>query len=253
MKPIPVAVQLYSVREEAKKDLRATLRGIAKAGYAGVELAGMYGMKPAELRLLLDDLGLRVMSTHGALVTEANRDEVVEQAQVLGNLFHISGFGPDQFATREKTLECAAAFEKSAQLLKPSGLRYGWHNHWWEFSNTFDGVVAQEVALRAAPTAFAQVDTYWCAVGGQDPAAFIRAHAGRVPLLHIKDGPLDRDKAMTAVGGGRMVWKPVLETAVVSGVEWLVVELDRCDTDMMVAVESSIRYLVESGYGSARA
>ena len=251
-KPIPVALQLYSVREQAKTDVLGTLKKVASYGYRGVELAGDYGKKPAELRKVFDDLGLEVMSTHSALPSPENRAQILDAAQALGNKFHISGFGADQFATKEKTLETARRFQQAAEVLKGTALSYGFHNHWWEFASRFDGKTAEELALEAAPDAFAQVDTYWCAVGGSDPAEFVRKHGKRTPLLHIKDGPAERGKPMTAVGDGKMKWAPVMKAAQAAGVQWLVVELDSCSTDMLVAVERSVKYLVDQGYGAGR-
>jgi len=251
MNPAPISLQLFSVRDLAKADLAGTLKKISDLGYIGVELAGMYGRPPAELRALLDDLGLVVCSTHAPLPTEENLEEVVETARILGYTFHVSGWGPAQFETLESTLEHAKLAQKAAALLKPYGLRFGIHNHWWEFDHQFDGKYPHEVLMEAAPDVFAELDTYWAKTGGADPAAQVAKLGARAPLLHIKDGPANKEEAMTAVGQGLLDWPAIIGAA---GDEpaWLIVELDRCDTDMMQALADSYAYLVGNGLARGR-
>jgi sugar phosphate isomerase/epimerase len=252
MKPFPVALQLYSVREEAKHDLLGTLRKVADFGYPGVELAGMYDKTPGELRKIFDDLGLEVVSSHSMMPTAENRSEVVDMAGALGNAYHVCGRGRDRFATAEMCVETGREFQRAAEALKGTGIQFGVHNHWWEFSNRFDGRSAHEIAMAEAPDAFAQIDTYWAATGGADTAEVIRSLGPRVPLLHIKDGPLDAKKSMTAVGDGRMDWKSVMAAVDESVLTWIIVEIDRVDGNMLEAVERSVKYLIDIGFGAGR-
>lgn len=252
MKKYPISVQLYSVRETAKNDFVGALKQIAAMGYVGVEPAGLHGMAPAEVRKVLDDLGMVVSSIHGMLPTPENVNEIVDQAGALGYTMHISGFGPDQFATLDGTLKAAEQFQRAAELLKPHGLRYGIHNHWWEFDKKFDGPTPYEVVLANAPDAFSELDTYWCAVAGDDPVRILKTYGKRVPLLHIKDGSKNRNDDMTAVGDGAMDWATIIPAADESVTQWLIVELDRCATDMVEAVAKSCKYLANAGFGIAR-
>ncbi len=252
MKKYPVSVQLYSVREQAKGDFTGVLKKIAAMGYVGVEPAGLHGLTPKELRRTLDDLGLKVSSIHGQLPTPENVNEIVDQAGALGYTMHISGFGPDQFASEAGALKAAEQFQRAAGLLKPHGLRYGFHNHWWEFDKKFDGRTPYELLMANAPDAFSELDTYWCAVGGDDPARIVKAYGKRLPVLHIKDGSLNRNDNMTAVGDGKMNWAAVIGSADEATLEWLVVELDRCATDMLEAIGKSARYLATAGFGITR-
>lgn len=251
MKPIPISVQLYSLREEAKKDFGGVLKTVADAGYAGVEPVGLHGMKPAGVRKILDDLGLVASSTHGPFPSPENVNEIVDVAKALGYTRHISGVGPKDCETLETTLDAARRAQGAADLLAGTGVTFGLHNHWWEFDKDFDGKTPHDVIMENAPGVFAEVDTYWVAVGGPDAAEVVKKLGGRAPLLHIKDGPVDREKAMTAVGAGKMDWPAVIGAAADS-TEWLVVELDRCDTDMAEAVAESCRYLTSNGLARGR-
>ena len=251
MKPFPISIQLYSVREASAKDFPAVLKRIADMGYVGVEFAGFHGHTPKELRKIVDDLGLKVSSNHGAMPTKDNVNEVIDTAKTLGYTRHVAGFGPDQFKTKELTLEAARIAQAGAEVLKGSGITFGLHNHWWEFDKQFDGKYPHEIMLAAAPDCFAQIDTYWVKVGGADPVKIVKQYGARAPLLHIKDGPGVTDKAMLAVGQGIMDWKAVIGAAA-DTTEWLIVELDRTDTDMFEAVAESCRYLVSNGYAKGR-
>ena len=95
--PKPLSIQLYTLRDAAKQDFPAVLRTLADIGYKGVEFAGLHGHPAGEIRTLLDDLGLQVSSSHVALPTAENIDQLVETEAALGNTRLIAGFGPDQF------------------------------------------------------------------------------------------------------------------------------------------------------------
>ncbi|OGJ85652.1 MAG: hypothetical protein A2268_16765 [Candidatus Raymondbacteria bacterium RifOxyA12_full_50_37] len=252
MKSYPTSVQLYSVREEAKLDFPATLKKIASMGFVAVEFAGYHNVPLKELRKILDTLSLKASSTHGALPDESNIRDIAEAAHTLGFTRHICGRGDAFFASEEECKKTAALLENAAQMLKKEGLTFGYHNHWWEFDKNFNGKLPMEVVAENAPSMFLQVDTYWVKVAGQEPSDFIKKYKARIPTLHIKDGPLNRDLPMTAVGEGKMNWKPIIEAADPATLEYLVVELDRCGTDMGEAVKKSISYLVKQGYGRSR-
>ncbi len=252
MKKYPVSVQLYSVREEAKSDFAGVLKKIAAMGYVGVEPAGLQGMAPKDFRILLDDLGMKVSSIHGSLPTPENANEIVDLAGILGYSMHIAGFGPDQMATEAGVLKAAEQFQRGAEVLKPHGIRFGFHNHWWEFDKKFGGKTPYEILLANAPDAFSELDTYWCAVGGDNPTKVVTTYGERMPVLHIKDGSLDRNDNMTAVGEGKMDWASVIGAADEATLEWLIVELDRCSTDMIEAVSKSVKYLTSAGFGISR-
>ncbi len=254
MKPAPISVQLYSVRAQInERGLPALLKTIADIGYAGVEFAGYKGLAPAELRKILDDLGLRASSTHGALPTSKNLKEIVEDARALGFTTHVCGPGfGNKVASRDEVLRAAAELQAGAELLRREGLRLAVHNHEYEFDRVFDGQTPHEILRDHAPDLLFELDTYWAAVGGHDPAKVLRQLGARAPLLHIKDGPKQRAAAMTAVGRGAMEWAPVFAAADEKALEWAIVELDACETDMVAAVADSYAYLVSTGYAVGR-
>lgn len=245
----PISIQLYTVREVAAQDFLGTLRKIADIGYKGVEYAGLHGHDPKEIAKLVADLGMRVSSSHTGLPTEENVGQLVETEAALGNTRLISGFGPDAFKTMDAVKEAAAKFNKAAELVKPHGMTFGVHNHWWEFDK-IDGQYVYDILMAEAPDMFGELDVYWTAYGHADPVETVSKHKARLPLLHIKDGMLEEGKHVhTAVGSGKLDIPAIVGAADPNVLEYLVVELDACETDMMEAVRKSYEYLTSSGLG----
>ncbi len=248
----PIGLQLYSLREESKEDFVGVLKKVAEFGYAGVEPAGLYGMAPAEVRKLLDDLDLICCSTHGPFPTADTVAQRVDEASALGTDMLISGLGRDAFATADL---CKAAVDKLAQatqLVADAGMKFGYHNHWWEF-NSIEGRTPYEIILAGIPGMFSELDIYWASnFDTVDVPAVVAANAARIPLLHVKDGPLVEREPHTAVGAGKMDIAACVNAADESVLQWLVVELDDCGTDMATAVHESCKYLVGEGLGAGR-
>lgn len=264
-KPYPIAIQLYSLREEAAKDFRHVLERVAEMGYQGVETAGLHDLSAEEFRRIVDDLGLTVCSSHGPR-PRGDVSETVDMLRTIGSSRYVSSGGRDQFGNAEARSAFSAELERIAERFAAARIEFGYHNHDWEFmpetpevsthpptpAGTVDQSPYAEV-LRSAPSVYCQIDTYWVEVAGLSVAQTIRQFGDRVRQLHVKDGPAERGPAMTAVGSGKMNWEPIIEAADENGsVEWLIVELDKCDTDMFEAVENSLRYLVETGYAQKR-
>jgi len=242
----PIALQLYTLREECQRDFPGTLRRVAEIGYKGVEFAGLHGMSAREVAKLVADLGLQVASSHVGLPTEHNVEQLIEEQQTLGSKYIVTGLGPDDFATVDLCKSSAARFQKAAKLLEGSGLVLGVHNHWWEFEPK-DGQLPYDILMAEAPDVVSELDIYWAATGGSDPAKVVAANKRRIPLLHVKDGPLVKGEPHTAVGSGKLDIPGIIHAADPMVLKWLIVELDACATDMVEAVAQSYRYLTVNG------
>lgn len=248
----PIAVQLYSLREEAKSDFPAVLERVAAIGYRGVEPFNFYGMTPPEFRRRVEDLGMSVCSSHAPWANRSEIGEVIEVVTALGLGRAPGGFGPDDFKDLDAVKRTADTANALIEQLKPAGLELFLHNHWWEFQE-LDGAPAYYHFERLCPEVKFELDTYWAAnFGARDPAAEVAHFKTRAPLLHIKDGPLEQGKAHVALGQGRVDVASVVQAADDDVLEWLIVELDACDTDMFDAVEASYRYLTENGLAEGR-
>ena len=239
----PLSIQLYTVRDLCAKDFRGTIRKIGNIGYKGVEFAGLHGADPKEVAKWVKNLGLKVSSTHGPLATRENVQKVVEEAGILGYKRIVSGLGPNDFKTEDDIKRAAGRFSEAARLLKRHGLSMGYHNHWWEFDKIGERTVYELFFDAASKDVFSQLDVYWAAYGGANPARILAACGKRIPLLHIKDGTLERNAPHTAVGSGLLNMHTIINAADPKTVEWMIVELDNCGTDMMTAVKKSYKYL----------
>ncbi|MFA5864801.1 MAG: sugar phosphate isomerase/epimerase [Phycisphaerae bacterium] len=248
----PISVQLYSVREAAGKDFPSVLKRIAQIGYAGVEFAGLHNFEAKEIARIVKDLGMTASSAHVALPTKENVEQLAQDATVLGYKFLISGFGSDAMKTEDGVRECAEKFAQASELVKPYGLQFGMHNHWWEFDRKFGGKTPYEIFLNTAPEMFSELDIYWSSKAGADTVKVVRTWGKRIPLLHVKDGDLGEKIVHKAVGDGKVPVQSIITAADDSVLQWVVVELDACETDMFEAVEKSYDWLVEKGLGRGR-
>ncbi|HET6473440.1 MAG TPA: sugar phosphate isomerase/epimerase [Pseudomonadales bacterium] len=247
-----ISVQLYSLREEAKKGLAPILERLGRIGYAGVEPAGLADLTPAAFNKCLADAGLVVSSGHTGLPKPDQIGEVLDQQQAIGVKDLVVAFlPPDKFADADGVKTCAERLNAFNEKARARGISIGYHNHWWEFQNKVGNETAHALLFRLLdPSVFAEVDTYWAKVGGVDPAKAVAALGERARLLHIKDGPAqNHEQPMTAVGEGTI---DVGAIAKASKAKWHIVELDQCATDMFTAIEKSHRYLTSHGYATGR-
>jgi len=250
---LPLALQLYSLREDAAEDFPQVLRKTAAMGYKGVEFAGLHGHEPAEVAKMVADLGMECVSAHLGLATKENVNEIVEQAKALGLSYVVSGGGPPDYKDEASIKAIAEKFATSAELLAPHGLAFGIHNHWWEFDHDVAGQCPHDIMMSLCGKAFAQVDVCWAAFGGHDPAAVIERNAGRVQLLHIKDSSLEKNAEgrpatpHVAVGAGKVDIPACVAAGEKAGTKWLIVELDNCATSMEEAVRQSAQYMISNG------
>ncbi|UCC51924.1 MAG: sugar phosphate isomerase/epimerase [Anaerolineaceae bacterium] len=240
----PIALQLYSVREALERDFAGVVRSVANMGYLGVETASFPGTTPKAAAQLFGELGLEVTSAHLPLPLGEKQQEVLDTMGDLGCERLISAYlSPESYGTVEQIKRNCDLLNEANSVAKAHGLTLGVHNHWWEFE-AVEGRTGYDIwRERLDPEIFFELDTYWIQTAGVDAAEVVRQAGSRAPLLHIKDGPATRDEAMVAVGDGRMDITAVVGAAG-DNVEWLIVELDRCATDMMGAVEKSYAYLV---------
>lgn len=241
--PLPIAVQLYSVRDQLSHDFDGVVRRIAAMGYAGVETAGFAGTTPAVAAGIFRDLGLTVCSAHVPLPTRQNEAEVFETLARLSCSRAVCAWMPaERFRTVSDIRKVCDELNAAAQLAAGHDVTLYYHNHWWEL-HLVDGKPALWHMVDALdPSIQFEIDTYWARTGGVDPAELLRQLGQRASLLHIKDGPCTEKDPMVAVGDGAMDFPAILRAAGGHPL-WAIVELDRCATDMLEAVEASHVYL----------
>lgn len=248
---LPIALQTYSVREQMARDFERTLTRIAGMGYPALEITfDIPGASLQEAERLVRSLGFQIAAAHAPLPLDDKRSAVLDFAAQFGVSALVFPGNRQDFATPEGIRRFCGRMNDAYELVAERGLALGYHNHWWEF-DLQQGRPGFDVMLELLnPGVFFEVDTYWVQAAGQDVPALLRRLGGRASLLHIKDGPATKDAPMVAVGQGVMDFPAIVEAA--SGAQWLIVELDRCATDMLRAVDESYRYLVGEGLAHGR-
>ena len=243
----PVAVQLYSLREALTRDFETTVRAVAEIGYAGVEpFGGMPGGLEASAELFRE-LELEVCSSHIAFPDEANQDAVLALAEAYAVERVCIAYMPQEgFTSVDAIKSTCEKLNQAGEFASANGLSLGYHNHWWEYKQLNGTPTLDLVMEELDDNVFLQIDTYWAQVGGLDAVDVVKQVGQRAPLIHLKDGPLDTDGDMTAIGGGKMDVPGIIEASA-STADWHIVELDRCATDMLGAVRDSYSFLTSQG------
>lgn len=235
MSKIPVALQLYSVREDCARDLAGTIEAVAEMGYDGVEFAGYYGEDTRELREMLDDVGLEVAGSHVGISTLLGDElrETVEFNAALGNEFLIVPGLPEEYRdSKAAWLETAGIVNEVSERVRPHGMRVGYHNHAVEFQ-PMEGEVPWDVFFSAADEdVVMQLDTGNALYGGGDPVSILERYPGRAATVHLKPysteaGPHAEEGFRPLIGEDDVPWDEVFHLCeTVGGTEWYIVEYE---------------------------
>ena len=244
MRPDQIALQLYTVRDLASVDLAGTLRAVAAAGYRAVELAGLPETPPGELARLLDASGLRVVAAHESVDRLRNDAGAVagRLAEVECELVIVPWLPEEDRRTADDVRRFAAELGAFARRFEEHGIRLGYHNHAFEFA-PLDATSVWDVLLAELPPEVEiELDLYWAAVAGRDPVAEIRATAGRVRLLHMKDLAPGLEPHDAPAGEGTLPFRDIVQAARAAGVEWYIVEQDE-PREVLGDITRALRYL----------
>jgi sugar phosphate isomerase/epimerase len=234
-KKIPIAVQIYSIRAIAPKDLPGCLAEIKKIGYDGVEFAGFYNHPAAEVRKMLDGNGLKVAGSHTGinLLLGDELQKTMEYNKIIGNKNLIVPSLPEKYrANINAWKETADLFTDISNKVKSQGFVVGFHNHAVEFEKMEDQYPFDVLFGNASKDVKAQLDIGHCRRAGADPIQVIKKYKGRLVTVHVKEySPDNRDAIF---GEGIVPWKDIFK-AVESDkkVEWYIVEEEakKCSDD----------------------
>lgn len=224
---LPIALQLYTVRDETARDFAGTLRQVAQLGYPAVEFAGYGGLTAAQMAALLEETGLRAASTHiGFAPLESNLDGALDYCQAIGCAALVLPSLPSEYHSTGGARALAPRLNEIGRRCQERGIVFGYHNHNFEFARS-EGTTLLDVLLESTnPLAVAlEFDVYWAAFAGVDSAAYLREHAGRARLLHVKD--MAPDRSFTEVGDGTLDMTGICRAAREQGTGWYIVENDQ--------------------------
>jgi sugar phosphate isomerase/epimerase len=242
---VSYSIQLYTLRDALQEDLPGTIRKVAEIGFTRVEPYNFVATA-AELGAALQENGLTAPSGHAPLLSQ-DQDQIFAAAKELGIGTVIEPYiTAEHWQTAEDIRATAAKLNAAARKGAEYGIRVGYHNHAWELESTIEGRTALEYfAGLLDPELVLEVDTYWAAVGGQDPAQLLQRLGDRVRFIHIKDGPLTTDtKAQLPAGQGQVAVLEVIAAA--ASLEVGVVEFDDYSGDIFDGIAQSLAYLQEA-------
>jgi len=248
-----VGLQLYSLRDQFKKDVAQTLDQVHAFGITNVELAGTYGVAPEKFKEQLDARGIKAISGH--FPYEQCRDDiegVAREAKLLGLEYAGCAWIPHQDPFDEKTCrEAAAVFNRAGETLAKHGIKFFYHTHGYEFLPYRDGTLFDLLMAETNPEYVRiEIDVFWIVHPGQDPVKLLEKYGKRFELMHVKDMKRGTPGGFTGhsdvtnnvpLGEGVIDWPSVFRAAKKAGVKWYFIE-DESPTSV-AQIPQSLRYL----------
>lgn len=259
-----IAAQMYTLRDhcETPEAIAASCRKLKDIGYGAIQASasGFSTIAADELKQILDDVGLACVATHRDLKQLEDVDASVNYHETIGCAYAaIGGWGWEGNETAAQWEAFADEFSALAKKYEGTSVKLGYHNHSHELApfglaDAPDQIDPAKTPLavlaeKLGPAAYFEIDTYWIAHGGGDPAACLRQLAGRVPSIHLKDMTITpgREQKMCEVGAGNLNWPAILDAAKEAGVKYYIVERDAGDLDPFESLAISLRNLKKWG------
>jgi sugar phosphate isomerase/epimerase len=225
-----LSYQLYSARNF---ELESILPELASIGFKEVEGFGGLYQNPEVMRANLDQHGLRMSTGHvDFAVLKNDPQSMISMANIFGMDALIVPFlspedRPADFAGWEAF---GATLAEAAKPVLDAGLKFGWHNHDFEFTTADNGRMPIEAIMEASDDIGLELDLAWVHVAGQDPAAWLEKYSGRLLAAHVKDcapqGECEDEDGWADVGHGVMDWQKIVPAMHAAGIELMVLEHD---------------------------
>jgi sugar phosphate isomerase/epimerase len=255
LNPVPrhIGLQLWSVRDDMKKDPKATIEAVAKMGYREVEPFGfndgkLFGLSYDEFSKLLKDNGLTMPSTH-SMMTSKNYDagkndidddtkKVIDNGAKYGLKYLIVPYMADE--DRKKMDTMVKLYGAAGKYAKKAGVRLAYHNHDFEYNTKApDGRRIIEWLLHETdPSELAmQMDIYWVSFANNNPLDWFKLYPGRWELCHAKDVAKTEKRESVEVGDGSVDFKGIFKQSAQAGLKHYVVELENYVTTPLEGVK----------------
>jgi sugar phosphate isomerase/epimerase len=260
-RPIPLGLQLYTVRQDLARDYDGTMRQLRAIGIRNVQAnLTMSGKSSADQKKLYDSLGISWKSIHaGGDALRGNIQPTIDEAAKVGitnitcsfPLFPIDRAKIMAGPTLDDWKRNAETFNKCGQACKAAGMTFGYHNHNLEFRK-IGAVVPYDLLLKQTDPSLVlmEMDIGWVVAGGADPAAYLTKYPTRFHSLHIKDlknqGIPNTNMKMTSaiIGQGIIDWKKLIPVIHKTSVEHAFLEIEEPYVPSpMGMVKASFEYL----------
>jgi sugar phosphate isomerase/epimerase len=250
----PIGLQMYSLRFYAPTNAIAKLEKARELGFTAIEAGGLPRMTPEDSVKEIERHGLKLVSTGSDFAKlKSDPDSAVAQAKRLGVKYVMCSWIPHPKAgfTEKEAREAIEVFNNAGEKFRKAGITFTYHCHGYEFRPFGDGTLFDLIVRETKPEFVSfELDVFWAAQGGADPAKLIEKHGSRFKLMHVKDlrkgaainstggGP---DEDSVAVGQGQVDWKAVLKAAQKAGVEYYFIEDEA--KNAVDQIPQSLKYL----------
>jgi sugar phosphate isomerase/epimerase len=266
-------LQLWTVQEDMAKDAKGTLKALASYGYKQIESfqggkGVFWGMSAKEMKTLMDDLGMNLISTHCnpdytmKKETEKEFSKLADDAASIGMKYLINPF-LGALKTQDEWKKAVEGLNRQGEIAAKAGLRVAYHNHNFEFKKFADGSMPETMLLDGTDPKLVdfEMDMFWVVKAGENPEEWLKKYSNRYKLCHIKDlykdekvaelrkntkevKVLDDVSSSCDLGTGKINFAQILSTAKANGMEYYIVEQERFDnTTPLKAVEANAGYM----------
>ncbi|NLI72015.1 MAG: sugar phosphate isomerase/epimerase [Bacteroidales bacterium] len=254
----PIYLQLYSVRDDIRKDFKSTITAVAKAGYTGIEAAGykdekFYGLSPNEFKKAINSVGMEVLSSHTGIslakdVQKTDWDAVwkwwdmaIAAHKAAGMKYIVKPSMPVPKTLADLKVYCDY-YNKVGEKCNDAGLKFGYHNHAFEFEKIEGELMYDFMLKNTDPTkVFFQMDVYWTVIGKKGPVDYFNEYPGRFEMLHIKD---NKELGQSGMVGFDAIFKNTAK----AGAKYMVVEVERYNYEPLESIKLSYDYLKSNPY-----
>lgn len=254
-KPMPrnIGVQLWSVKEDMNKDAKGTLVKVAKMGYKQVEGFGytdgkFFGVPTDEFSKILAGNGLKMPSAHGNITSKDYTNgqlsdgfkKMADDAKKVGQKYVIAPYMANDDRSKGKFM--AEMFNKAGEHCKAMGMKFGYHNHDFEFKE-YDGVTMYKTLLDNTEKGLVtfEMDLYWLKFANQNPIDWFKQYPGRFTHFHVKDHDPVKNVSVE-VGEGDINFQQIFNNKL-SGAKYFIVELENYKRPALEGIEISLNNL----------
>ena len=259
---INVGLQIYTIRDAIAADLEGSLKKVSDLGFVNLELADykdgkFYGKSPKDFKQLLDDLGLKAISSHTTVEAESegmsNSQEMADAHAELGVQYCVHPWVEEKDRSLEFYRKLCEDLNMVGSVMKDVGIQFAYHNHNFEFANLGGVVPYYDIFLKDLESELValELDCFWATKAGEDPVEIFNKYPGRFHLLHLKDMAVDntpyfdiQKDDIISVGEGLIDFKRILAAGKIGGVKYGFVEDDnQGGGEPFKAIETSLSNL----------
>lgn len=252
-----ISVQLYSVRDDMNANPIETIAKLAQIGYREIEGFGynegkMFGMPADAFNKVVNDAGVKMSTVHfnvGLTSWDSSTNQLTDLAKQTIAAFAkmdvemvICPFIVKAQRDHESVKKLCNVFNRTGELCRQHGMKFGYHNHEFEFVTTGSETIYDIILKSTNPKLVEmQLDLYWAVYAGKSPVDLIRSAPGRFTSLHVKDIAVSRQSA--EVGEGSINFAEIFALEEAKSVKYYIVELEHYKTTPLKGVEVSFQNL----------